>query len=169
MPQPNNWETIWSERLGEFRLKVLKITHSASHYCGYVAFDPVWASNIAEYDLNVHGGVTYSQLDTESYVQLGEYVVGFDCAHSGDTIEVQNVDYAITETRSLAEQLREQIFPRVSANTILQVAHLLNDTSGKSYRIAETRASIDGPRTRFTSRVFETLANACTFVKECSR
>ena len=53
--------------------------------CGYIAIDPRSIfykepyNSEKYYDLEVNGGLTYSDLDKE-----GVYWVGFDCSHSGD-------------------------------------------------------------------------------------
>lgn len=46
---------------------------------------------------DVHGSITYTR----------KGVWGFDCAHSGDSLEVQNLDYVTAECESLARQLKE--------------------------------------------------------------
>ena len=53
-------------------------------------------------NVDVHGGITYNDF----YDDKG-YCIGFDCAHYQDTIEVQTLEYCISQCESLAKQLKE--------------------------------------------------------------
>ena len=52
--------------------------------------------------VDVHWGISYNDF----YDDKG-YCLGFHCAHSEDTIEVQTLEYCINECESLAKQLKE--------------------------------------------------------------
>ena len=53
-------------------------------------------------NVDVHCGITYNDF----YDDKG-YCIGFDCAHSEDTVEVQTLEYCIIQCESLAKQLKE--------------------------------------------------------------
>jgi hypothetical protein len=110
-----NEKKIWEEVQGELTLTVLRLTFTAKdhHLCGYVSGAPELLSRIEPYDLLCHGGVTFASLDRAGYVALDQFVIGFDCAHSGDTPEKCNLEYVQAECRSLAEQIRAQFAPRL--------------------------------------------------------
>jgi hypothetical protein len=64
---------------------------SLGTFCGYVVIPPEHPSHLFRDEewyhyLHVHGGVTFSRSSSQLY--LGEYLkgwmIGFDCAHSGD-------------------------------------------------------------------------------------
>src|SRR6266852_4741278 len=51
------------------------------HLCGYVNIPvnhPMFSKKYDEIDVDVHGGLTWSEMEK------GGYWIGFDCAHSGD-------------------------------------------------------------------------------------
>jgi hypothetical protein len=53
------------------------------HLNGYVAIPKkhkAWGGSYDGMDVDVHGGLTYSDADKET----GEWVFGFDCSHAGD-------------------------------------------------------------------------------------
>ena len=52
--------------------------------------------------VDVHRGITYNDF----YDDKG-YCIGFDCAHYQDTVEVQTLEYCISQCESLAKQLKE--------------------------------------------------------------
>ena len=92
-----------------FKCKVMLVR--GSHRCGYVALpNPHIAYGISgeDIDVSVHGGLTYAEKGKD-----GDWRVGFDCAHAGDsTIESPEVgghswtlDEVVEETNKLAEQL----------------------------------------------------------------
>ena len=64
-----------------------------------------------EIDVNVHGGLTFSsaadELDWPEITDehKGGWVVGFDCAHYGDTPETCPEEYVKAEVESLIKQL----------------------------------------------------------------
>ena len=89
-------------------------SYSTSYYCGYVAVPkghPFSQKNRLDLalSLSVHGGITFSQMITPKSQILndleGEFVIGFDCKHFGDTIEKCNAEYVRKELESLVDQL----------------------------------------------------------------
>lgn len=88
-----------------------------SHHCGYVAVPsghPVFGKDYSdlECDIEVHGGLTYASKEGDFWV------LGFDCAHSGDATKswpeggtFRTVEYVEAECRSLAEQLVQRKSP----------------------------------------------------------
>ena len=67
-------------------------------------------------NVDVHGGLTYSDKLTEDIASMffpkddlkddiGGWLVGFDCAHYGDTLETCPKEYVESETEKLREQL----------------------------------------------------------------
>ena len=55
---------------------------------------------MSDYDLiNVHGGVTYSEIRDD------KFVIGFDTCHYNDNKKDQNLDYCIQETLSMLDQV----------------------------------------------------------------
>jgi len=87
---------------------------------GYVSIDGVSTVNPSEF-LSVHGGVTYEGVASflpESCGYKDSFVLGFDTAHSGDLLVLQNfmypnnlggtyrdLSYVINEVERLAEQI----------------------------------------------------------------
>lgn len=89
-------------------------SYSTSYYCGYVAVPkehPFCQKNCLDLalSLSVHGGITFSQMITPKSQILndleGEFVIGVDCKHFGDTIEKCNSEYVRKELESLVDQL----------------------------------------------------------------
>ena len=105
------------ERTGEYRgIKWEVVLHSMGHRCGYV-----YATCDRPYDLEVHGGITYTDAEC----------IGFDCAHSfdgpdveavreqwGDEVvesdcfkfgfgELKSADFVETECKNLIDQIKE--------------------------------------------------------------
>ena len=89
-------------------------SYSTSYYCGYVAVPkehPFCQKNRLDLalSLSVHRGITFSQMITSKSQILndleGEFVIGFDCKHFGDTIEKCNSEYVRKELESLVDQL----------------------------------------------------------------
>ena len=89
-------------------------SYSTSYYCGYVAVPkehPFCQKNCLDLalSLSVHGGITFSQMITPKSQILndleGEFVIGFDCKHFGDTIEKCNAEYVKRELERLVDQL----------------------------------------------------------------
>jgi len=100
-----------------YNYKCLAVKHSELlHYCGYVQLPENHPISIAKprmfddiiVDLNVHGGVTYSEQSAVSF----EWVVGFDCAHGGDMTLTfdgmhRTAEFVINELRKLSKQLKD--------------------------------------------------------------
>jgi hypothetical protein len=89
-------------------------SYSTSYYCGYVAVPkehPFCQKNRLDIalSLSVHREITFSQMITSKSQILndleGEFVIGFDCKHFGDTIEKCNAEYVRKELESLVDQL----------------------------------------------------------------
>ena len=89
-------------------------SYSTSYYCGYVAVPkehPFCQKNRLDIalSLSVHRGITFSQMITSKGQILndleGEFVIGFDCKHFGDTIEKCNAEYVKRELERLVDQL----------------------------------------------------------------
>ena len=90
---------------------------SMGHLCGYVILtkdNKFWSKDYDEIPVQVHGGLTYASVDDND-----NWVVGFDCAHSGDLVPsfqkvhlnvndiYRDKEYVVSECESLAEQLSE--------------------------------------------------------------
>lgn len=79
------------------------------YYCGYVVlpFSHPYYGKPSQFidNLYVHGGLTfYGVLHDISSVK---YLLGFDCGHAGDDINVQNEAYTLKECMKLVDQLIE--------------------------------------------------------------
>ena len=71
-------------------------------YCGYVcipATHKLFKVPYQDLDIDCHGGLTYSEKEGK------DWVIGFDCAHCGDTPILQNEDYVINECKKIVDQL----------------------------------------------------------------
>ena len=88
--------------------------YSTSYYSGYVVIpedDPFYQMDYSDLAslLSVHGGITFGQTIIPRAAILsdlvGEFVIGFDCGHLGDTIEKCNVEYVKRELERLVDQL----------------------------------------------------------------
>lgn len=75
------------------------------HRCGYVSLPKRHiAAKIGNYDdipSNVHGGLTYSQKDDSKY-----FIVGFDCAHLNDSLQIWTVEAVEEEVKKLAREMK---------------------------------------------------------------
>lgn len=86
------------------------------HLCGYVTLPKGHKFNGLHYDeipVSVHGGLTYA-----NNLENGEWVIGFDCAHSGDLIPsffnekiqwkgtYKNIDFVKKEISKLIKQIK---------------------------------------------------------------
>lgn len=80
------------------------------HLCGYVGVPkehPSWGVGLEKAPFDVHGGITYSEMEGETWW------FGFDCAHAGDLIPgspspghtYKDIEYVKRECMKLAEQL----------------------------------------------------------------
>ena len=91
-------------------------SYSTSYYCGYVAVPkehPFCQKNRLDLalSLSVHRGITFSQMITSKSQILndleGEFVIGFDCKHFGDTIEKCNAEYVRKELDQLIKAAKK--------------------------------------------------------------
>lgn len=113
------WETESDELQFEHAgLRCLVLRAELGHLCGYVGAEHL-PQNFDEYEVDVHGGVTFSQPLESCSERLSEFfegcehVFGFDAAHAGDLIptmqqvggEYRNILYMREEAVKLAEQL----------------------------------------------------------------
>jgi len=120
-------------------LDCMIVRNSLGSWCGYVGVNnthPLYGLNYSsiEQDLNVHGGLTYSDKCTGSVCHTPEpgrtddiWWLGFDCAHSGDLVPkfslfrhqlgesrfydeaYRTKEYVIAEVKKLADQIGEII------------------------------------------------------------
>jgi hypothetical protein len=90
---------------------------------GYVILPKEHPFHGVEYDIlneyvNVHGGLTYSNVDKN-----GNWKVGFDTAHLGDTLENWPEEAVIKHT----EELRDQFIDLANHYTVEQVKEIVED------------------------------------------
>lgn len=109
---------------GLFRYYVVEIRHpkkteyGALHHCGYVAFPEECRQYVNREEIDVHGGVT---LDV---VENGLAILGFDCAHSGDSRtpgdeNFRDYFFCEEECRSMIRQIAAQLCPPIEASPSL--------------------------------------------------
>jgi len=91
------------------------------HLCGYVGlpkWHPCYGRLYNDIDIEVHGGLTFSEQGDGERQDKDLWWLGFDCAHAWDLVPGMRVDYLTTEklayrnieyvkkeTEHLAEQL----------------------------------------------------------------
>ena len=101
----------YEEPLEPFDGDLLGGTIKAGWYCGYVAVPedhPVYGKDYDDVPVDVHGGLTFAERSDDKYpVKTKENLwwFGYDCAHSGDDIQNEDLIYNINECESLASQL----------------------------------------------------------------
>ena len=78
-------------------------------YFGLTEWDAYGQKNqIIRGPLNVHGGITFEQLvDRHDWIPRSHWTLGFDTAHSGDTLETWPKERVELETKELFCQLME--------------------------------------------------------------
>lgn len=76
-------------------------TETMAWRCGYVVIGKTKGINTES--IKCHGGITCA----EHHYKLNEFVIGFDCAHWGDSTDVCTLDYCISECESIVEQILE--------------------------------------------------------------
>ena len=99
------------------RLETLAGADRDGWRCGYIGVHPAHPWHGRSYDetgprdASVHGGITWSAehadnpgLDFAS-IPTDCWVMGFDCAHHGDTMAICTLDYVCSELESLSAQL----------------------------------------------------------------
>ena len=116
-------EKEWTTEAG---LKATVIATPMGHRCGYVgvpAGHPMYGKHYDEVEVDVHGGLTYSELDD------GLWTFGYDCAHWDDAKDpalmsdeykkvfgeaarwggsvIRTLEFCVAECESLAKQLEE--------------------------------------------------------------
>ena len=100
----------------------LILKNDIGYRCGYSYVRPhhPWY-NIDEYDLEVevHGGITFSEIDTLSEVRW----LGFDCAHGGDAADQSLVDYELPSCRFGVVRTTEYV-RKECESLILQIKRL---------------------------------------------
>lgn len=115
----NYLEWIYTTKSGiEYKCKIFRNKHM-KNLCGYVILtsdNKFYNVDYNDIPVNVHGGLTFSNFYD------GEYMIGFDCAHSGDLLpglsslvnsllhsdEVyRDMEYVKSECESLAEQISD--------------------------------------------------------------
>lgn len=83
---------------------------SLGHWCGYLYLPRghPWHGTTNELDVDVHGGITYANLEPDR-----TWCIGFDCAHLGDRVPCmdsrpgetyRDLDFVKHELHKLAEQ-----------------------------------------------------------------
>lgn len=78
-------------------------------YCGYVEIPKESRFyNVDDFDeldneLDAYGGVNFA----EDLLETGNFVLGFDCNHIGDSPEVQNIEFTLKECYNLVDQIIE--------------------------------------------------------------
>lgn len=97
-----------------------------------------------DYDLEVHGGITFSDylseiMDLEDMNLEDEYVLGFDCNHAGDNPVNCNQKYVENECKKLIDQLinlddcrknnknESEVIRSIDSKSRLVVKHVLSD------------------------------------------
>ena len=58
----------------------------SAHRCGYVRVPPghPWHGTAKDLDIDVHGGITFGEIEPCAHDDGTGYWIGFDCHHSGD-------------------------------------------------------------------------------------
>jgi hypothetical protein len=87
-------EHMWFTKSG-YRAVVLML--DTGHRCGYVEIPhphPCYEKEYSDINVNVHNGLTFSAYSSEMpyAVPEGFWVLGFDCIHSGDAIDLEAYD-----------------------------------------------------------------------------
>lgn len=88
-------------------------------YCGYVEipkgsrFYNVDVFDDLDDEIEAYGGVTYA----DTLPETGNFVLGFDCHHSWDSPEVQNIEFTLKECYNLVDQIIE-IEDKKTLNTV---------------------------------------------------
>lgn len=104
-----------SKLIKEFKANGFKCTifeMYMGHLCGYLHIPrghALWGKHYNDIDVDVHGGLTYSQPEGE------DWVIGFDCAHLGDLVPLsgyrshgvyRDEAYVTNELVKLSEQIK---------------------------------------------------------------
>lgn len=79
-------------------------------YCGYVEipkdskFYNVDVFDDLDDEIEAYGGINFA----ENLDETGNFVLGFDCNHIGDSPEVQNIEFMLKECYNLVDQIIEK-------------------------------------------------------------
>lgn len=100
------YQILKREKYKDYNIYVSRVCTENMHwFCGYVEVpeDHPFYGLYGELEdvLDVHGGLTYG--DTAHFAD--GYLIGFDCAHYGDSPEVQDEAYTLSECKKLVDQL----------------------------------------------------------------
>jgi hypothetical protein len=84
-------ERIWFTESG---YRAIVIFNETGHRCGYVEIPrthPYYEKEYSDIDVDVHGGLTFSAYSKEMPYDTpaGFWVLGFDCIHYGDAIDLE--------------------------------------------------------------------------------
>jgi hypothetical protein len=87
-------ERIWFTTSG---YRAIVIFNDTGHRCGYVEIPrshPCYEKEYSDIDVNVHGGLTFSAYSKEMPYDIPEgfWVLGFDCIHSNDAIDLESYE-----------------------------------------------------------------------------
>jgi hypothetical protein len=97
----------------EIKTKLLEMTWLNSAFiphgygCGYIGLPPEhpWhGKNYMELEVDIHGGLTYSNKSVGKDPADGYWWIGFDTAHSGDNMITCNEQYCINQIEQLKQQ-----------------------------------------------------------------
>lgn len=120
LPEPWTQEPDYAEfTLNGFTCVILR-PDTRSHLCGYVGLPEghrAFGKDYDEIEVDVHGGLTYSEFELDVYEGPRLWWIGFDCTHSGDfspyyaepdSGEVyRTFGYVFAQLQSLTLQLQE--------------------------------------------------------------
>jgi hypothetical protein len=84
-------EYMWFTKSG---YRAIVVFNKTGHRCGYVEIPrshPYYEKEYSDIDVNVHGGLTFSSYSggMPYAVPEGFWVLGFDCIHYGDAIDLE--------------------------------------------------------------------------------
>jgi hypothetical protein len=116
-------DPIWEREPNELRftdedtgLECYICRHERGHLCGYVIIPenhPLYESRDSwDYwkypidDLEVHGDITFAG----KYHAIGEYVIGFDCAHAGDISPYNGYEDILPGSSKLRYVFKDEIY-----------------------------------------------------------
>lgn len=91
-------DMVWADRV-----KVLApMLHD--YYCGYCNLPTKLDYQVAESDVDVHGGITFQRDEPD-----GTFTYGFDCAHALDEINpsLRDLNFITEECESMAKQIMQ--------------------------------------------------------------
>jgi len=93
-------------------LKYVVIFHAMGHRCGYVGTENFICGQ-DDGNFHVHGGITYSENDTQYPIVSNLYWIGFDCLHMGDAKDVELIHQygLISDEMKEHSELTENLLP----------------------------------------------------------